>query len=99
MADSTHAFDPAVFARLARLELTEEERVRYAREFETLLRYFGAVAQADTAGVAPMLYPVEQGLRTRPDAERDAGMRDAILGNAPPPRSEEFFRVPKVIES
>ena len=99
MNDAPQSFDPAIYARLARLELSPEEHARYAREFQTLLEYFGAIARVDAAGVEPMVYPLEQHLRMRPDEARDSGAREAILGNGPSVANGEFFRVPKVIES
>lgn len=89
--------DPAVFARLARLELTSEELARYGREFEHLFEYFNQIRAVDTTGVEPMVYPTDQQHRTRGDVPGAPIGRD-ILKNAPS-TDGEFFNVPKVIES
>ena len=90
--------DPASIARLARLELTEEELARYGRQFETLLRYFDQIRSVDTAGVEPMVYPLGVRNVERPDEPRPSWPREEILSNAPAAHGGEFFRVPKVIE-
>ena len=40
-------------ARLARLRLTPEERVRYARELEAILAWAESLQAIDTTGVPP----------------------------------------------
>ncbi|MBI3817561.1 MAG: Asp-tRNA(Asn)/Glu-tRNA(Gln) amidotransferase subunit GatC [Planctomycetes bacterium] len=92
------SLDPAVFARLARLELSDEERRRYAKEFESLLNYFNQIREVDTTGVEPMVYALEASLRARADAIAPSVGRE-ILKNAPATEGGEFFSVPKVIES
>lgn len=89
--------DPALFARLSRLELTEGERERYAKEFVRLFEYFNQIRDVDTTGVEPMVYPTDQQHRMRADQIVPPVGRE-ILKNAPSAEGGEFFRVPKVIE-
>jgi aspartyl-tRNA(Asn)/glutamyl-tRNA(Gln) amidotransferase subunit C len=97
--DDAARFDPAVFARLARLELSPEERDRYAREFGVLLDAFGVISKVNTDGVEPMVYPIAQAHRARPDEARPCDGAASLLANAPGSGGGEFFRVPKVLEA
>lgn len=100
MTDPTPpAMDPAVVARLARLDLTDDEKARLRREFDGLLRYFAQIQSVDTTGVEPMVYPVPLHNVLREDAPRPSTPREEILRNAPGAGGGEFFRVPKVLES
>ena len=92
-------FDPRVFARLAKLELSADEESRYAREFGVLLEYFSAISRVNTENVEPMVYPIVQAHRERPDEPRLLENAKEILANAPGVDGGEFFRVPKVIEA
>lgn len=101
--DSAHGaerttLDSAIFARLARLELSPEERERYQKEFETLFSYFNQIRSVNTDGVEPMVYPTEQTLRFRADQTVPPPGRE-MLRNAPATEGGEFYRVPKVVES
>lgn len=93
------AMDPAVVARLARLDLTDDEKARLRREFDGLLRYFAQIQSVDTTGVEPMVYPVPLQNVLRDDLVRPSTPREEILRNAPGAGGGEFFRVPKVLES
>lgn len=81
-------------ARLARLDLTDEEVERFRRELSTILAY---VEQLDTleAGRAAEPAAPDQPLRT--DAvETWADLRS--LREAAPDLVDGYFRVPRVIE-
>jgi aspartyl-tRNA(Asn)/glutamyl-tRNA(Gln) amidotransferase subunit C len=91
------SLDPAVFARLSRLQISAEEASRYAKEFERLFEYFNQIATVDTSGVEPMVYPLDPAHRLRDDQISAPPGRE-ILRNAPSVEGGEFFRVPKVIE-
>jgi len=83
-------------ARLARLELSEEELGTFERQLSEVLTYFEKLNEPDTGGVAPMSHAVELVNVFRED-ERGVSLGvDEALGNAPV-REEGFFRVPKVL--
>jgi aspartyl-tRNA(Asn)/glutamyl-tRNA(Gln) amidotransferase subunit C len=46
-------------AKLARLELTEDELERFAGQLNAILEAVGKVAELDLAGVEPTLHPLE----------------------------------------
>ncbi len=81
-------------ARLARLQLTPDERARFARELESILAWAESLQSLDTAGVPPMSgAPAE---RLRDDEPRDGLSRDEALGQAAD-HTDGLFRVPRVL--
>ena len=84
-------------ARLARLELTDEQRDRFAVQLSAILDHFESLRRLDTAGVEPSVYAIDLAGQTRPDAPGATAGHDALLSNAPAHR-EGFFVVPRVIE-
>jgi aspartyl-tRNA(Asn)/glutamyl-tRNA(Gln) amidotransferase subunit C len=93
--------DVVYVADLAHLELTQEERVHFLRDLNSILDYVDHLSELDTTNVQPMA-----DLHTAvPDASREdihEGLRkslphDVALASAPD-SDGTFFRVPKVIE-
>lgn len=84
-------------AILARLELTEEEKVTFTGQMDAILGYVEKLNELDTSGIIPTSHavPVENAFR-RDEAAPSIGIVNA-LSNAPD-RAGSFFRVPKVIE-
>jgi aspartyl-tRNA(Asn)/glutamyl-tRNA(Gln) amidotransferase subunit C len=85
-------------ARLARLDLSDEERDRFTRQLAGLLEYFAALQQLDTEGIEPTSHVVEMANVTREDASRPGLTREAVLAAAPA-HQDGFFKVPPVIET
>ena len=85
-------------AALARLELTDDERTRFATQLSAILAYADQVQQADTAGVA--IAPRVAVPRTREDDLRPSLDRDEVLAQAPAAdRAAGLFKVPRVLGS
>ncbi|MBE3597291.1 MAG: Asp-tRNA(Asn)/Glu-tRNA(Gln) amidotransferase subunit GatC [Limnochordaceae bacterium] len=84
-------------ARLARLELTDEEVERYARQLGDILSAAARLGELDTEGVDPTFYPLPLQNVMRPDAVRPSMPREKVLANAPEPE-QDMFRVPRIIE-
>ena len=83
-------------ALLARLHLEPDELERMQGELGAILEHFGALAAADTEGVAPMTHAVPMDLRLRPDEpEPSLPPEDALRGA--PARDGDLFVVPVVI--
>jgi aspartyl-tRNA(Asn)/glutamyl-tRNA(Gln) amidotransferase subunit C len=83
-------------ARLARIEVREEELGRLARELATILGYFDKLAELDTAGVAPLVHAVEGANVLAPDEPAPSLGAEAALANAPR-HDDELFLVPRVV--
>lgn len=85
-------------ARLARLRLTDDERVVYARQLTRILDYAGQLDRVATEGVPPMTHVDEESALERADEVRPSLGRDESLANAPDSVSG-LFVVPRAIAS
>lgn len=85
-------------ARLARLELTAEERDAMARDLDRVLDYVAALQSLDTEGIEPTSHPIPVPTPLRTD--RAAEPLDPALAVSNAPQAEgTAFVVPKVIDS
>jgi aspartyl-tRNA(Asn)/glutamyl-tRNA(Gln) amidotransferase subunit C len=80
-------------ARLARLELSEEELDRFSGELSKVLEYVEAIEELDLAEVEPTSHVVDVVNRLRRDEPRPSLPRDVALASAPD-AAEGGFRVP-----
>ncbi len=83
-------------ARLAKLEFSPEEKERLTYQLNTILEYMDQLNRLDTSNVEPLSHVTDTGNAFREDVRRPGLSTDEALQNAPD-RTEEFFRVPKVI--
>lgn len=84
-------------ARLARLELDEEELARFTRQLGAILEAFRRLQEVDTEGVDPTFYPLPLHNVMRDDRVRPSLPVDKVLANAPE-REGDYFKVPRIIE-
>lgn len=84
-------------ARLARLELSEEEKERIRAQLDSILQYMEKLNELDTTDVEPTSHVLPMVNVMREDALRPAISQEEALANAPD-RQEAFFRVPRIIE-
>lgn len=82
-------------ARLARLELTEEEKVKFSKQLGDVLGYVDEMNEVDTTNVEPMSHAVEFSNVMREDVEIYEQTREELMSNAPD-REGDFFKVPKI---
>ena len=80
-------------ARLARLELSDEEVERMSSELSSILDHVEKINELDLEGVAPTSHVVELENVLRPDEPRPSWPRQQILAEAPDV-ADGFFRVP-----
>ena len=80
-------------ARLARLDLTEEEIQRFQEQLNAILEAVGKVAELDLADVEPTAHPLELVNVWAGDEARPSLAVEEALANAPD-REGGFFRVP-----
>jgi aspartyl-tRNA(Asn)/glutamyl-tRNA(Gln) amidotransferase subunit C len=83
-------------ARLARLELRQEEMQVYPKQFAAILEYFEQIAKIDTKNVEPLVTPTDMEQQLRADAVKGWENTDLALANAPE-RSGNLFKVPPVV--
>ena len=84
-------------ARLARLDLKEEERERMSTELTTILGHVERIQALDLDGVEPTSHTVPLANVLRPDEVRPSLAQDDALVNAPD-KEDGRFRVPRIVE-
>ncbi len=85
-------------ARLARLELSDEERTRFAQQLGRILEYFSKLDELNTTEVEPTSHVIAMTNVLRDDVVGTPLPRDAVLAGAPA-HEDGFFKVPPVIET
>ena len=80
-------------ARLARLELTEDEVGRMTTEMSKILEHIEKIGELDLEGVPPTSHVVEVTGALRPDEPRPPLPREVALDSAPDV-ADGGFRVP-----
>ncbi|MBI3622309.1 MAG: Asp-tRNA(Asn)/Glu-tRNA(Gln) amidotransferase subunit GatC [Nitrospirae bacterium] len=83
-------------ATLARLALDDAETARFGRQLSRILDYIQTLNELDTSQIEPTAHVVPMANVWRDDEVEPSPGREAVLGNAPD-RTDEFFRVPKII--
>ena len=84
-------------AVLAHLDLSEDEIARLQRELNRILEHFAELEELDTDGVEPMSHAVPMVNVLREDVIKESLPIDEIVANAPD-GTDEFFRVPRIVE-
>ncbi len=77
-------------ARLARLELSEAEVERMARELSAVLDHVAALAELDLEGVAPTSHVIALANALRPDEPAASLPREVALAPAPATAADGF---------
>jgi aspartyl-tRNA(Asn)/glutamyl-tRNA(Gln) amidotransferase subunit C len=80
-------------ARLARLELSEEEVGRFQEQLSAILEAVSKVSELDLADVPPTAHPLEIANAWAEDEPHDCLPLEDVFANAPD-RDDGFFRVP-----
>ena len=84
-------------AKLARIEINEEEETTLITELNNILGWVDELKQVNTDSVEPMLSVFNESMFQRKDKSKNDFSKDQILKNAPEKKSD-FFVVPKVVE-
>lgn len=92
-----HTDEVRHIARLARLELTEEEQARYTEQLSAILDYAARLQEIDTSHIPPTATVLNLQARLRPDEPRPSLPLKRLLSNAPQ-REDDMFRVPRVLD-
>ena len=80
-------------ARLARLELTDDEVAKFQEQLSDILEAVSKVSELDLADVPPTAHPLEIENAWAEDEPRPCLPLDEVFANAPD-RDEDYFRVP-----
>lgn len=90
--------DVAYIAKLAKLELSEEETALLTEDLNQILGYVAQLEEWDTSSVEPMYHPLPTYDAVRADIPGESLSNEAAIANAPAAEDGQF-RVPKVVES
>lgn len=89
--------DVEYVAKLARLELSEEEKIRFTKQLGNILDYFKQLNEVDTENVEPMTQAIPKINVMREDKVQPCDFLDKILANAPE-EEDGYFRVPRITD-
>jgi len=84
-------------AKLARLELTDEQKMRYREQLEAILDHVAKLQELDTKDVPPTASVSVGQLPLRVDESRPSLPKDELLKNAPK-QADGQFQIPPVFE-
>ncbi len=84
-------------ARLARLDLSEEDREIFGNQLEQVLTYMEQLNRLDTAGVDPTSHAIPIYNVFREDEVKPSVAQEEVLAIAPD-EEEGHFKVPRIIE-
>lgn len=88
--------DVEYIAKLAKLRFTLEEKEKLMHQLNDILAHMEQLNKLDTANVEPLSHVIELSNVFRPDQTKPGVTSEEALQNAPA-RTEQFFKVPKVI--
>jgi len=94
---SSNDIDIAHVAALARIELSDAEKQKFAGDFQTILGFFEKLNAVDVSALEPCAhaFPVFNVLRD--DVPTETLPTDALLKNAPAARDDQIV-VPRVVD-
>jgi aspartyl-tRNA(Asn)/glutamyl-tRNA(Gln) amidotransferase subunit C len=95
-AEKITAADVRYVAKLARLDVTDEEVELFAGQLAAVLDHAQDVEALDTAGVPPTAHPLPLRNVLRADEPRPSLDRDEVLAMAPA-AEDGRFRVPRIL--
>jgi len=84
-------------AKLARLDLSEEEKQTYMKQLNAILQYADKLNELDTDQVEPTSHVMELVNVTREDERRSSWPIEQVMKNAPE-EDEGQFKVPAVLD-
>ncbi len=84
-------------AKLARLELSEDEKGTFTRQLSAILTYMDQLKKLDTRGVEPTMTVLPTENVFRDDEVQPSLPQERALANAPE-QADGFFRVPRILE-
>lgn len=84
-------------AKLARLQLTDEEKARLRAQLGAILDHAAKVGEVATADVPPTAYAIPRSNVLRPDERTPSLAVEDVLANAPE-IEDERFKVPRIVE-
>lgn len=85
-------------AQLARLQLTDDEKVLFGQQLSAILDYAAVLRKVDTSAIAPTATVLQLRNVLREDVVAPSLEREDVLANAPD-ATEGCFRVQAILEN
>lgn len=89
--------DVETIASLARLKLSQQEKVDFARQLGQILAHFQHLQRLDTESVAPTSHPLPLTNVFRDDVVAPSLAQEEALANAPG-HDDRYFVVPRIVD-
>ena len=83
-------------AKLASLELTEEEKKLFSNQLGEILNYAESINELDTENVEPTFHPIRITNIFREDEPGTSISHELALSNAPK-KEKDYFKIPKIL--
>ena len=84
-------------ARLARIELTDDEKAQMRAQLPAILEHAAKVGEVAADDVRPTAYAIPRSNVLRPDEPTPSLTHEQALANAPEAEAERF-KVPRIVE-
>ncbi len=97
MPEDTSKIDISYVAHLARIELREAEKAKFAAQLRDILAYVAKLNELDVSNVEPTAHATPLTNVLRKDEVRPSIEIEKILKNAPE-QARDLFIVPKIVE-
>jgi len=85
-------------ARLARIDLNQQRKKKFARQLSDILSFVEKLKELDISSVEPMSHVLPLQNVFRQDKAGSSLILNKVLGNAPSKAGNSFFSVPRIIE-
>jgi len=89
--------DVAYVARLARLQLSDEEVATFQGQLGDIVEYIRKISELDLSDIEPTSHAHPVHNVTRKDGVREGLAHEEVMANAPSSRDGQFI-VPKIVE-
>ncbi len=83
-------------ARLAHIELSEEEKALFTEQFNEILEYFKKIDAVDTEGIEPTYHILDLENVSRKDVKKPSLTTEDALGNAPK-KEKKLLKAPRIV--
>lgn len=97
MSEDTQKVDISYVAHLARLDLTGDEKQKFAAQLKDMLQYVAKLNEVDVTNVEPTAHAIPLTNVLRQDEVRPSADTARVLRNAPE-HARDLFIVPKIVE-
>jgi len=84
-------------AKLARLQLSDEEVAEFTGQLSAIIEYVEKMNELDTGEVEPLAHCLPVSNVFRDDVVKESLGTEKVLANAPQ-RDGDFFKVPKILD-